>query len=230
MVDEKLADRASELIELGSRVLRTARANPDPRSHVNRSSAESSHTYVDSGAWSEWRVKCIAFLELALGNTGPYVRHFDQYTDSPQVGSIKLGIGVLSAVRDDIAGGHLTRLRELVHADVFSDFIEMSDHLLTNGYIHPAAGLAGGVLEEQLRLLCIKNDVQIEDRSVPKKADAMNADLARAGVIDKNQQKIVTGWLGIRNSAAHGKFNDYTADQVSQFLAGLREFIARFPA
>jgi hypothetical protein len=42
--------------------------------------------------------------------------------------------------------------------------------------------------------------------------------------------KIVTGWLGIRNSAAHGKFDDFTEDQVAQLISGVREFVARFPA
>jgi hypothetical protein len=29
----------------------------------------------------------------------------------------------LSAIRDDIADGHLAKTRELVHADLFSDFL-----------------------------------------------------------------------------------------------------------
>jgi hypothetical protein len=112
----------------------------------------------------------------------------------------------------------------------------MAEYLLSedHGYKDPAAVLGGGVLEEHLRLLCVKNGIAAERQSPsgphPKKADQLNNDLASASVYDKNQQKIITGWLGIRNSAAHGKYGEYTDSQVAQFLAGLREFIGRFPA
>jgi len=32
-------------------------------------------------------------------------------------------------------------------------------------------------------------------------------------------------WLGIRNSAAHGKYSEYTKEEISLMLQGIRQFI-----
>ena len=140
------------------------------------------------------------------------------------------GLGILRAVKQHLEGGHLARLPELVRADLFSDFLEMAEHLLSTGYKDPAAVLVGGILEEHVRLLCNKNGVSIVTGSKPKTADLMNAELVNAGAYDKNRQKIVTAWLGTRNSAAHGEFDKYTDGDVERLLAGVREFIAAYPA
>jgi hypothetical protein len=88
--------------------------------------------------------------------------------------------GVLTALRDDMAAGRLATVAELIHGDVFSDFLDMADHLLEEGYKDPAAVLAGGVLEEHLRKLCVSYSISVvAQNGKPKKADTMNADLAK---------------------------------------------------
>jgi molybdopterin-guanine dinucleotide biosynthesis protein A len=137
--------------------------------------------------------------------------------------------GILQALRNDYAAGYLRSVVELIHADVFADFIEMAEHLLDQGYKEPAAVILGSVLEEHLRKLCQKNaiDTIVPSDGRAKKADTMNGDLASASVYSKLDQKSVTAWLGLRNSAAHGKYSDYTKDQVGHMLQGVRDFASR---
>jgi hypothetical protein len=107
----------------------------------------------------------------------------------------------------------------------------MADHLLHEGYKDPSAVLAGGVLEEHLRQLCAKYTILVTDGSGhPRKADALNADLAKAAAYSKLDQKNVTAWLGLRNDAAHGKYGAYKADQVGLLIQSVRDFITRVPA
>lgn len=61
---------------------------------------------------------------------------------------------------------------------------------------------------------------------VPRKAEAINADLAKS-VYDKLDQKSVTAWLDLRNKAAHGKYSEYNEEQVRSMLGAVREFIGR---
>jgi hypothetical protein len=61
--------------------------------------------------------------------------------------------GVLRALRADYEAGRLQSFQELVHADLFSDFLEMAEYFLQEGYKDPAAVIAGGVLEQHLRKL-----------------------------------------------------------------------------
>lgn len=137
--------------------------------------------------------------------------------------------GILSALRSDVDGGFLQSLTELIHADVFSDFIGMAEYLLTEGYKEAAAALVGGVLEEQLRKLCSKNTLPITVGSRPIKADQLNADLARSSVYSVLYQKNVTAWLELRNKAAHGRHTEYTKEQVASMVSGVQDF-AEFPA
>ncbi|MCJ7649689.1 MAG: DUF4145 domain-containing protein [Candidatus Lokiarchaeota archaeon] len=139
--------------------------------------------------------------------------------------------GILKALRNDYENGYLQRIHELIHADIFSDFLEMADYLIKEGYKDPAAVIAGGVIEEHLRKLCQKNNIEIiKDDSRYKTADSLNSELAKANVYKKLDQKSITAWLDLRNKAAHGKYDDYTINQVELMLQGIRDFISRCAA
>jgi len=101
---------------------------------------------------------------------------------------------------------------------------------LEEGYKDPAAVIIGGVLEEHLRKLCLKNSIDIIMNNHFKKADTMSADLSKSKVYNLLDHKNITAWLDLRNKAAHGQYTEYTQDQVELALQGIRDFIARFPA
>ena len=88
----------------------------------------------------------------------------------------------------------------------------MSTYLLEEGYKDPSAVLTGSVLEEHIRKLCEKNNISIFQGIKPIKADALNAELVKANIYSKLDQKNVTAWLDLRNKAAHGKYNEYSKD------------------
>jgi hypothetical protein len=139
-------------------------------------------------------------------------------------------IGALRALRRDCDAGYLTSLQGLIRAEVFADFLEMAEHLLKQEYKDPAAVLVGGVLEDHLRALCTSAGISVVASAKPKKADAMNNELAAAGRYNKLDQKNVTAWLDLRNKAAHGQYAEYGRDQVGTMLLGVQEFVARVPA
>jgi pyruvate/2-oxoglutarate dehydrogenase complex dihydrolipoamide acyltransferase (E2) component len=139
--------------------------------------------------------------------------------------------GVLRALRDDYTAGYLQTVTELVHADLFADFLEMASELQQKNFKDPAAVLAGSVLEEHVRKLAAKSGIDVEkpDGS-PKKADTINADLAREEVYSKLEQKSVTAWLALRNHAAHGEYDNYDHGQVAALIRDVRDFMIRNPA
>jgi hypothetical protein len=139
-------------------------------------------------------------------------------------------IGSLKALRRDYEDGYMSTVQALVRSDVFADFLEMAEHLVEQGYKDAGAVLVGGVLEEHLRTLCAVRSIGVVVSGRPKKADSMNSDLAKAGAYNKLDQKSVTAWLDLRNNAAHGKYDQYSKEQVAAMLAGVREFVARIQA
>jgi len=143
--------------------------------------------------------------------------------------------GGLTALGNAVRSGYLDTLEELVHAEVFADFLDMAEHLLEQKYMDSAAVLVGGVLEGHLRKLCAKNNIPTEwvdqrGRSRPKKVETMNTELAKAGVYSTADQKNVTAWYGIRLDPAHGDYGKHTNEEVKVMLLGVREFVARLPA
>ena len=141
-------------------------------------------------------------------------------------------MGVAQALRDDLAAGYTKSLVEIVHAEVFADFLEMAEHLTESGYKDAGAVIAGSTLEGHLRGLCQKSGIPTVKTGTtePKKADSMNTELAAAGAYSKLDQKNVTAWLDLRNKAAHGDYAKYNKDQVTLLIAGIRDFISRNPA
>jgi hypothetical protein len=140
-------------------------------------------------------------------------------------------VGALEALRADYEAGHLASLPELIHAELFGDFLEMASHLLNGGYKDAAAVIAGSTLEGHLRQLAEKTGItSTNEDGHPLKADRLNAELTKSGAYEKTDLKAVTAWLGLRNHAAHGDYQKYEAGQVGPMIAGIRDFIRRKPA
>jgi hypothetical protein len=219
---EDLLKRVDELIKLGSETLTT-----QVKSKYNQ-------TIVDAGRFSEFRSASLSFLIRTFGDASPYYTNFTTDVAGNQAFRIQVGIGILTACRAEIAGGWLFTTKGLVSAEVFSDFLDMARHLLSEHYKDPAAVMVGSVLEEHLRQLCSKHSIPIEvtkrDASIaPLKTDAINGQLAKANVYSKIDLQNVTAWLALRNKAAHGKYTEYTEAQVDLMLRGVSDFIARTP-
>ena len=188
-------------------------------------------TYVDSVLFTEWRVAGLSFLRAVFGRDHTFSTAFDDVRKSPFPNFVKKGAAILRAAKQEIDGGWLTSLKGLVSAEIFSDFLEMAEHLLEQGYKDPAAVMTGSVLEEHLRQLCQNNSLPIDSikdgKSIPKRADAMNADLTKASVYNLLSQKSVTAWLDLRNKAAHGQYSEYTDQEVKLMYQGVTDFIGR---
>lgn len=139
-------------------------------------------------------------------------------------------IGTITALKSDLENDYLKSYSDIIQSEVFSDYLEMAEHLLNEGYKDPAAVLIGSTLEVHLRELCISNNIDIKTTNnkgkiIPKKADEMNSDLAKSNVYSSTYKKQVIAWLGIRNSAAHGKYSEYTKEEISLMLQGIKQFI-----
>ena len=191
-----------------------------------------------SGLPDEQVTEMVTLLHTAIERASPagtkYRENAQKIIDRHSVNhphNLKPLYGILKAIREDFANGNLQSIQELIHGELFSDFLEMAAHLLDEGYKDPAAVLGGGVLEGHLRSLCNKNGVStLKPDGKPKNSETLNTELAGAGFISKLDQKNVTAWLGLRNNAAHGDYAKYTSEQVALLLDSVRNFVTRNPA
>jgi len=181
---------------------------------------------------SEFIAGSRAAIVRIAGNSSPYMAEFEAARVVKSfIGSQAIRIaGIVRQLKQDLSDGYLSSARELLHAETFADFLEMADHLLSEGYKDAAAVIAGSSLEVHLRNLAAKYNLAVELNGRAKKADQVNSDLASAGAYSKLDQKNVTAWLDLRNKAAHGHYGEYSRDQVSFLLSQIRDFMVRIPA
>jgi hypothetical protein len=220
MTLKDLQTRVEQLIAQAETALKNARATQ-----------YSGVPVMQAEEWTALRAAGLAFVESTFGRAHSYYEEFEKKVDDSSDYHAKYAVGILTAIRDQIKGGWIETTKGLVTAEVFADFLEMAEHLLEQKYKDPAAVVGGSVLEEHLRQLCAAASLPVDDsssgRSLPRKADTLNADLTRSGKYSKLDQKAVTACLDLRNKAAHGKYSEYTIEQVGLMLAGVREFISR---
>jgi hypothetical protein len=180
--------------------------------------------------------RAYAAIERISGKNSPYARQAEkirgeQINEHDKAARL---FGVLDSLSADVKAGYLQSLEELVHGELFGDFLDMAQHLAQAGYKDAAAVIAGSSLEAHLRQIAkrfgVPTDHVTSRGTEPKKADQLNADLVKAGAYSILDQKNVTAWVDLRNKAAHGKYSEYTKEQVDLLIDSVRDFVTRHPA
>lgn len=212
--EERLIARLDRLIEKADKVLATH--TPNPPGYIGFAT-------LDAEITQAWKASSENLIKTICGEESSYFKNFIKETKRGEYqDSVKSGKGILQALKEDVESGLITNIRSLAVAEVFTDFIEIADHLLTQGYKDPAASLTGAVLEDSLRKIAESNDI------VVKKSDdisALNNKLADKEIYNRIVQKQIHAWKAVRDNADHGKFAEYTIDDVKDMLRGVIRFI-----
>ena len=139
--------------------------------------------------------------------------------------------GALKSLREDYANGFLSGFNEMVDTELFADILKQAEYLISQGYFRASAVGAGVALESHLRKLAEMNSIPIKnDDSGYIKAELLNGELRKKEVIDKTINKSITGWLGLRNDAAHPDTKEISEGLIEPMIAGIRVFIQQYPA
>jgi hypothetical protein len=217
-----LLERVEHLIDLANKSLSTKYTTEDSFFH---------YRWVSSESFKVFETSSLSFILSTYGDKHPYYTRFKESVVNTKPNDVEAGKGILTSIKTEIEKGWLSTIKGLISAEIFSDFLEMAEHLLSEKYEHPAAVMIGSVLEEHLRQLCDKNGIAVTEikngKTLPKKADLLNADLAGQNIYNKLDQKNITAWLDLRNKAAHGKYAEYNIQQVELMLQGVTEFMTR---
>lgn len=214
-IDKKIVDRLQELIEAGEKI--------EPLRIRSTPGAVSFGTPVDGQESNQWGISCLNILARVFGKDSDHYQKFDAlFSGLHDWTPVRNGVGIMRAAKDDYENGYLFETRVLIQAEVFDDFLEQAQHLFDSGYHAPAAVVAGSVLEDGLRKLCVRNGIILPAKP---KLDTMNAELAKAGVYNLLVQKQITALADLRNKAAHGRWTEFTAADVQQMITQIRAFM-----
>lgn len=177
---------------------------------------------VDPELLLNWCVKARSLISSACGKES---EHYSSFVEGEKptpfgdnYGIFKRVKAVFMAAREDFEGGYLISVRNLVQAELAESELEQARELLQSGYVSAAAVVAGVVLETTLRTLCDRHAIS------HGKLDKMNTELAKAGQYNALVQKRITAIAAVRNSAAHGKANDFQRADVESMINEIERF------
>jgi hypothetical protein len=213
---DEILTRLDALIQKADNVLRTHK--PNPPNVIG-------FPTLDFEAFSEWQTQSIAYLSNLLGSDHIYVQKFKDEVKNAYTSHVATGKGILKGVREDIEGGYLKRIEALLSADIFSDFLEMAEYLLKQGYKDPAASLIGAVLEDGLQRICSNQGITVK---LKEDISSLNKKLADNDVYNRLTQKKLQVWNDVRNNADHGNFDEYGIDDVKDMLKGVQDFLESY--
>src|SRR5882672_10795129 len=179
---------------------------------------------VEGSTFQEWATSVVNILQCVFGEDSVHFKNFDTHYKAFKGYKYESdrSVGVFRSAKTDYEGGYLFKVESLISAEVIDSVLEQAQELLAAKYVGPSCVVAGVALETTLKKLCDKNSI------VHAKLDKMNADLAKAGVYNVGVQKQVTAWAHWRNDAAHGTWNTFTEQDVSDMIKGVQRFIADY--
>jgi hypothetical protein len=216
MIHNKLIQqRFSELAEKTSIVRKT---------YHNPFGDRGEYHHVNSERFEEWATSALGLLQRVFGEESPHYKNFyGQYRNfkgySTEFENCR---GIFQAAKEDFEGGYLFTIRGLIKAEDSTDALEQATDLLNGNYKDPACIVAGVALEIAIKELCVRNGIPLG------KLDTMNIELCKKNIYNMGMQKQITTWVHWRNKAAHGEWNEYSNEDVSDMIEGATRFVAEY--
>lgn len=128
--------------------------------------------------------------------------------------------GVLQATDEDRKRGLLRQIEYTIYAETFDDFLDHAETFHKSGKVQESAILASAVLEDTIKRIAKKHEVDAT-RSLEPVID----DLITADVFTPVQGKRVKAHAGVRNGAFHAKWDELDLESIGAAITGIRELI-----
>ena len=206
---QKIVKRLRELLEEGNRLKRKWRS-----SSVTVPGPEDQPPLMFPRRMQRWAMDCSAVLHCSqLTQASAYFR--DPVAGWRDRGLLETRLAALESAIAQIEGGFVGKIRHLLHADIFDSMIEQAVALLAEGHIIPAAVLGRVVIERWLRDQAEEAGIAEYDTA---KASKLNDGLKKAGSYSVAKWRQLQAHLDVGNAAAHGKADEFSADNIRQML------------
>lgn len=185
--------------------------------------------WPDSIDYQSWRLQALNLIERVCGKNSA---HFTQMNliatdkntrDNPYY--FKDCFGILQGAFADYVDGLLFNIRRVIRADLLSDLISQVEELLEHNYFIPAVSLTGAILEDTLRKLADKHNLEYPEKT---NINALNTLLAKAQVYDKLYFKEITAKADLRNSADHAEFDKVKPEDAKDMVRWVKRFVTEF--
>ena len=178
----------------------------------------------------EWRTKCATLLDQVVPQWSIHRTTVNGFGNLEATQStVQGGTSFLKAIHDDLRDGFFERLTAEIESAIVADYVTQIEQLLADdtseraGYVGIAV-LAGSILEGHLRTMCAQLS-PAEPIAAPQSLGALIEVFKRRGVIAEPRAKQLRAWADVRNRAAHGKFDEFSKEDVRLMVSGIKHFL-----
>jgi len=234
----KYLDRFDELIQEGERIYKVIKDVSADGLFVDsfqRTRDITQQESEDKQKLEGWHLNYLSLLDQIIPPRSVHRKLLDEteiLSYPPE--HLNTRISHLKGLKDDFQKGYLGDLGLEIEAAIVADYMSQAEQLLAEGqsgqYDHvPAAVLAGAVLEKSLRTLCDKQSPSIptvNDKGKPLTLAPLIEVLKKNNLFNELTAKQLRAWADIRNSAAHGQFDEFNHSQVDLMIQGINNFLA----
>lgn len=88
-------------------------------------------SYVPQPDYFAFKTASLSFISMLYGEKHPYFTIFKGSIINSSESTVLSGINILEQIRYEVKNGLLNNLKQLLAADIFTDFLEMAEHLLS---------------------------------------------------------------------------------------------------
>lgn len=233
-VKDKYLARLDELVQSGQAIPMQQHSKVVSGNYLT---GERKYSHYNLASWPEfveWRTSCIAVLEQVVPKASLLRNSVDKFdTLGNKPAELEFAVSFLKSVRTELQRGFLDDLTLQIEAEVLADYLAQASSIMSGirdepSHI-PAVVLVGASLEKSLKAICtalVPPEPIVSDKGAPLGLNALIDALKKRQVFNEVLVKQLRAWAAIRNSAAHGNFDEFTRHQVEQMLDGVTTFIA----
>jgi len=132
--------------------------------------------------------------------------------------------GLLSSAKDEWERGLLRKIEYMVVAETFDDFLDQAQLYHKGNKKIEASILASAILEDTVKRIAKKNDVDTKGVSLEPLIDS----LVKSGIFTPVKAKRVKVSAAVRNHALHAEWDDFDIKDAGELIAATRDLIDAF--
>ena len=176
-------------------------------------------------------VQACEFFRTVAGDKSSFFKQLEAISPQASKSRAQSTASIIQSFIDYVNAGlhQAISIQRQAQIDVVSDLLEQAQSLLEDKKVHPAAPivLIGASLEEFLRNWVEEKELSLENKK--PSLDSYCKCLRESEEITKQDVKDITSWSGLRNSSAHGKWNEVEdRERASLMLEGVNLFMRKY--
>ena len=216
---DELVAQATALITLGEKVLGT------------ESNDSRSKSLVNELQFHDFRISALSFFSRVFGEVSTYYESFRTEVTHHTASRTRRGLGMLTAARRELQGNWLETTSGRVSRDNLIDMLRLARIQFDQDNHWAAAVIAGAILEQQLRNLCLARGIainnEIQGKAVPKKGLQLTGEAYKKKLYDRQDNKAIISWLELCDAAAKGQHEYVTSGRVKSMLVEMQVFLTK---